>query len=275
MKHILAAVDFTETSDNAAIYAADLAKALGAHLTLFHSYSVPVPAGDTSVILISPEEFHRVSKRSCSSLAKKIEKRNGIIPAIKLEAGFAVEEISSAAKKLRADLVVMGMKDDGKFSEIFIGSTSTSVISRAEVPVMVVPSGITFSPYKNIVFTCDYAKTSSVAYLNVLKNIAQKFNSRLFIVNFISSDTKINKDEKKETMKLEMKLEGLIHSFYFPVSDNIVNGISTFIEVHGGDLVVMTHHRHSLFYRMFHENKTKTMSFKTRIPLLNLADPTT
>lgn len=45
MKNILFPTDFSQTADNAFIYALHLAKSLGANLHVLHTYSMPIVSG--------------------------------------------------------------------------------------------------------------------------------------------------------------------------------------------------------------------------------------
>lgn len=52
--------------------------------------------------------------------------------------GHAAEEILRAAKKSKVDLIVMGTRGRGTIGSLLLGSVVQSVLSAAEVPVLVV-----------------------------------------------------------------------------------------------------------------------------------------
>lgn len=272
MKQILVPTDFSKTASNAAIYAACLAKDTGAKLTLLHSYNMPVPIAEAPVIIMSPEELEKLCQEKLDMLKKEIQEKCGVTTECILTLGFAVEEIEIKAREIKADLVVMGMKDSGRIAEFIIGSTATGVMGKAKQPVMIIPDGAEYRRLEKIVFACDYKEVSSGSYLNIVKDIATLFNSKVFIVNLVNPSEEINVDTATEGMKLEMNFGEINHSFYFPKGEDVVDGITAFMEIHGADLVVMMHHKHNMVYRIFHESKTKRMAFHTHVPLLNLAD---
>ena len=120
-KHILAATDFSPASDGAVAFAAELARRLGAKLTIVHChearhpYPVPVPP---EVV----EELHR-----------RLDQRYGTLRAAGgvtiVRQGAPSTEILSLAEELAADLIVVGA---GKLAE---------KIARAAQPaVAIVPA---------------------------------------------------------------------------------------------------------------------------------------
>jgi nucleotide-binding universal stress UspA family protein len=59
--------------------------------------------------------------------------------AIEVVAGNPAEEILSAAKRLRSDLVVIGTQGLSGFRKVFFGSTTAQILGRVTVPVLAIP----------------------------------------------------------------------------------------------------------------------------------------
>jgi nucleotide-binding universal stress UspA family protein len=83
-----------------------------------------------------------------------LHKKFGVMVEGKSKNGFKSEEISAVASEVKADLIVMGMRGSGKHKGI--GSTTLSTMRKTNVPIIVVPEGVDFTPVKNITFATDY-----------------------------------------------------------------------------------------------------------------------
>ena len=57
---------------------------------------------------------------------------------VRAVSGIAAQELINASQD--ADLVVVGSRGGGGFSELMLGSVSTQVVHHAKCPVVVIPS---------------------------------------------------------------------------------------------------------------------------------------
>ena len=144
-KHILVATDGSKLSQRAVTHAIALAQALGAKLTAFYaSPDYPLPAYADGVV------YEPVSKKEYAALAnQEAEKILGAI-AEKAQAGglecatvHAIapapwEAILNAAKKAKADAIVMASHGRRGVSALLLGSETQKVLTHSKVPVIVV-----------------------------------------------------------------------------------------------------------------------------------------
>lgn len=142
MNDILAALDLSEHSEVVLAIAADLAVKTGAPLTLLHLAAsdpdfVGFDAGPQSVRDARARELHQ-EHRQLQEWADR-ERAKGIDTRALLIAGPTAEGILSEAKKLGAQMIVLGSHSRSRLSEIFLGSVSTGVLKASPIPVLVVP----------------------------------------------------------------------------------------------------------------------------------------
>ena len=79
------------------------------------------------------EEADKVLKPAVARLAKA-----GIEASTRVAVGQPSEEISAAAEKLKADLVVMGTHGQTSLKGLLLGSVTHGVMARCEVPLLIV-----------------------------------------------------------------------------------------------------------------------------------------
>src|SRR5687768_7006710 len=110
MKNILVPTDFSQNATDAAHYAAAIANITGARLLLFHAYHVSVALAEATAPLIDLdlENFENLNQTQIDKLAYELHLTYDISVTRIMRPGFATDEIPAIAKRLNADLVVMG-----------------------------------------------------------------------------------------------------------------------------------------------------------------------
>ncbi|HVX64252.1 MAG TPA: universal stress protein [Pirellulales bacterium] len=145
LRSILVPLDFSETSQKALAAGVDLALSTGAELHLLHAYDTE----DLHGLLPQSEEtkaelayYRRRSRRAAleqlqQSLARVAGDRS-IETTNHVAQGAAWKVISSAARRLNADLIVMGSVGRRGVSGLLIGNTAERVLHTADSSVLVV-----------------------------------------------------------------------------------------------------------------------------------------
>ena len=138
-RNILVPVDFSEPSEHAVTAACVLARKTGATVHLLHAYSIPMePAGPVP----TPsqhyvEQFVRESRAQLERLASNLGKDVPFGPFL-VESGDARDVILAQAKKLHADMIVVGTHGRRGITRALIGSVTESVVRTAHCSVLVV-----------------------------------------------------------------------------------------------------------------------------------------
>jgi len=270
VKNILVPTDFSEVSESAADYAAELAKITHAKVIFYYIFSVPVPVADMPVITISVEDLQKENMKLLQALDERVKAKHGNIETELLaQAGFVVDEVINYTKEHKIDLVVMGVTGAGK-SPGMLGSNATSVMHHAASPVIVIPKGFKFIKPSTIALACDYKSAYPNEAINKFKSFVRLFNANVLIFNVIKPKELATYQKAVTEVNLENALSDLEHSLYFPASDNLPFEINAFTGAHNADVLIMFPHHYSFLKRMVHHSVTKDMAFLTLIPLLSI-----
>jgi universal stress protein A len=143
---ILVSTDFSDCAAAAFSYACDLAKKLGARVTILHVWDVPFlwpSVGDTLVTVPAEEPMtvaQLVKKRAAEELARFIAEhsRSGVDITARLEMGDPARTLCDIAAKDGFDMIVMGTHGRTGISRMLAGSVAESVVRHAPVPVLTV-----------------------------------------------------------------------------------------------------------------------------------------
>ena len=136
-KNILLAVDGSEHATRAARTAGDLARTLGADLTIVTVFD-PVPnyLGETNL-----QAFVSNQKMNAEKILADTLEEVGELPAgriLEILEGPVAEAVLRVAEVRKNDLIIMGTRGLSRLTGALLGSQSQKVVSNASCPVMLI-----------------------------------------------------------------------------------------------------------------------------------------
>lgn len=139
-KHLLVPIDFSAPAAEALDFAIEMAAALGARVTVLHSYEVPVVGVPDGALVSSAEMAASLASSAQEALDKVVDaqKGRGVGLTAVLRNGEPRTTIVAVAKEVGADLVVMGTHGRRGIAHLLIGSVAEYVVRTAPVPVLTV-----------------------------------------------------------------------------------------------------------------------------------------
>jgi nucleotide-binding universal stress UspA family protein len=270
VKNILVPTDFSDVSENAADYAAELAKMTGAKLIFYYVFTVPVPVADMPVVTIPIEDLEKENLKLLHDLDKRIKTKHGKLETqLRTQPGFVVDEVITFTKEHKIDLVVMGVTGEGKTPGIF-GSNATSVMHHAASPVVVIPHGYKFKKPATIALACDYKSILPDQSVDSFKSFVHLFKSKVLVCNVLKPKELATYEKAATEVNLENALADLEHTLYFPASEDIAEELNVFVKKYNVDMLTMFPHHYSFLKGLMHRSTTKEMAFLTHVPLLSI-----
>lgn len=152
MKKVLIALDYDPTAQKVAEVGFSLAKTMGAEVTLLHVLSDPVSYTTLGHITImgfaNYNDMDTLEVDTAEGLKKASQyfldnvKHHLGDEAIQtlIKGGDSAESILSSAKKMNADLIVIGSHSRKWFENIVMGSVTEKVLNDSKVPIFIVPT---------------------------------------------------------------------------------------------------------------------------------------
>ena len=139
IRHILAAVDFSDTSSAALDEARELARSLSAHLTILHADEFPVMrAGELYYLPAAVIEEHEAALRERLALLAELARADGIEVSSKVVPGPPHKVILEVANSVEANLIVMGTHGGSGLRRVLAGSVAERVVRTSPIPVLTV-----------------------------------------------------------------------------------------------------------------------------------------
>lgn len=144
-RHLLAATDGSELSNLAVDHAIDLARQLGARLTLLHvagQYPPPMLV-DGTVFPTLPQEEHEAaaaqqSKQILEPCIARAKAAGVNAEAVHESDTAAWHAIMAVAARAGCDVIVMGSHGRGGLASLIMGSQTQKVLHHTNLPVLVV-----------------------------------------------------------------------------------------------------------------------------------------
>lgn len=140
---IVAAIDFSETSQEALRTACALAVALGSRLHVFHA--TPDPLNEAWTVEAVGVDFRGIAEAWRTEAARRMADLALPVglPAERVtravEVGVAHTAICDYAARHGADLIVLGTHGYGAVKHLLLGSVAERVVRHAPCPVVTVP----------------------------------------------------------------------------------------------------------------------------------------
>jgi nucleotide-binding universal stress UspA family protein len=140
---ILSAVDFSPQSSAALQKAAELTRQSGGHLTALYVEDASVSLG-AAAAGYSKTLLRKSNLKQLERLMDRIARSTNLPPdawSVETVVGKPATDIVKFAKRMRADLIVMGTNGRRGPAKLFFGSVTQAVLRRTSTPMLVVARG--------------------------------------------------------------------------------------------------------------------------------------
>lgn len=266
MKKILVATDFSAPASNAVEYAAHLAKASNAELTLFNVYKLSIHASNSIASTNSIDKLIKKNEKKLNLIADDLRIRFAIHVDWAMEKDDPVEALSKYTKSHPTDLVIMGIESNLTEYKLF-GNTTTAVVQLMQFPLLVIPNDTQFEGLNKIMYACETSYLKEGCELGLLKNFVKLFDSTLEVFHVITDNTAANEKDELEQLMNKILFD-VDHNFKYVHNLRVGDGISAGLAQSPADLLVMIPHKRGFFESIFVGSNTNKMTVKTRVPLL-------
>jgi nucleotide-binding universal stress UspA family protein len=273
MKTLFVCTDFSSTGNNAVKFAVQYASSIKCNLVVFHVMRMPKfsPTITKAAFLELEKKEETTQKKKLEGLMDKIYqalqiKKNALRLKVAVKNGiFVTETLVAAAKKYKADLVIVGTH--GATGLKLFGSTSSEVIFQAQSPVMAIPPRYRYKKLKTIVYASDLKNL--VNELRFIIPIASPAKAEIEILNLnlgfgntqsIIDEKELMKQVKYKNLKVITKKEGK--------GATIIAQLQHYLKSHKPEVLVMFPEERSLFDKLFVRSKTEELVYEIKIPLL-------
>ena len=267
MKTIVCAIDYSPNAIAALKYADKLCSKIKSKLYVLHIY-------DTSKLKAS------IKKEQITKLKNFCIKHLGQTPCSKnieievIEDTSIIHGINTKVSKVKASLILTGLKGKSKFKSFLIGSTTKELISNAPCPILAVPKNQTLKQFNTIVYATAFEKEDICALIELSK-IAAVYNAEIKVIHIAHTT------EKESKLQMQWLKKNLLKKIsYRKINFNLYNSNDTlyFLKLYlkeiKADMVAMLERNKNknLLTKIFHNDLVIEMEISSEVPLISFND---
>jgi len=273
MKHIIAAVDFSDNANNAASYAAELAVRVRAHLNLLYVFPLMVPFTDGSMPPFYIENAEEEGGKLLDELKEKLLLQTGrrITIHTSVEGGSFINELEEYCKKIVPVAVVIGAESETALGRVIFGSEAISALKNLTWPLIVVPSNKRFKEISRIGLACDLDDVAESVRIREIKDWVEEFDAELHVIHINPSfDKPISRQKAEESAWLMSMLGEVQPKYHYPHKGDLEQGIGEYTKKLALDLLIILPKSHSLLEQIFRPSKSKKIMLNAEVPVMSL-----
>ncbi len=273
MKTIVVPVNFSPSSDNAARYAADMAKVIGASLHLVHVLQMTVGAAEIAMTEYLFEEIQDSALEGLRLLREELVNwSDDKVPVFThIEVGALEYQLKEFCAANIPFVVIMGNPGDSLERDL-AGSTLAGAIHRLAYPLIVVPANAVFHSIKKIMLACDLEDITSGIPVpsSFLRELRDCFGSSFEVIN-ICTAKKDHHNEAEDAFEFKCwkdRLHKLYPEVHFLRVNNVEDGIGNYLGDHPADLLLVFPKKYHWYE--FHARRSKKIALLSSVPVMSI-----
>lgn len=286
LRSVMVAVDISQPSENALLFAWQLAQKFEAKMEVIYAMDsifeggLPSASGFLSgykkTVQIELDAFIQTALAKINvayepPAQRAPEPKKGeevIVPPIRSTVlyGFPEEVIEEQSKK--ADLIVMGTTGRGGVARNLFGSVSTEVSHTSHCPVLFVPADAEFHGFKEVLYASNFDSLDALRIKQAVSFI-QRFGGRIHFVH-AGPPGEEGVDLERKLFELDYEHSGPEHPFLFSrmVGDDVVAELNEYAFQNRIDMMVFVTHQRGFWESLLHKSVTRKALLGAGVPIL-------
>lgn len=258
MNTVIVPLDFSETSLNAAHYAAQMYQDRpDVKIVLYHFYGGGEDTKNATDYLNSLQDE---LKRTVSKVETMLESGNTFI-----------ESLTAYAHVTRAYMIVMGLTGKTPMARRFSGSNTLKMAEKEVCPVLIVPNDAKYKGINNVLIASEMKYVDETPALLAVKRVLTDFKPSLHILNVdISHYISLTEGFKQERDKMEALLAEFNPEFYFMRLFDFHESMNLFANDKNIDMIIIAPQYHSFYEKLFKTQHTKSLIYQSKVPVLTI-----
>lgn len=272
MKKIVAPVDFSAVSRNAASYAANMAAFLNIPLVLMHVSELPISYAEVPSVPVTDNGLLEDGNNLLVKLSEELE--NELSGQVNIEilnrTGNPLYEITSYCNRTKPYALVIGTHGNSGFARILLGSTTLGVIKECHCPTIIVPNGYRFRKPLKIGLASDLHDVSHTTPAETIKKFVDDLGGRLEILHVDKEDMEeeellVAETNQINTMFAEQQPKIRILKSVF-TEETLLNYASE----KNLDLLIVVPRKHNWIDVLIKHQHTKNIALHAAVPVMVL-----
>ncbi len=266
-KKLIVPVDFSATSHNAYLFARGLAADCDATIEVVHVHTTTPGekasdiAGEIEKLKKQLQDFLHLypgGKQGQETTLTKVKVSSRLLEGLPIKSILRLTEFHPSDS-----LIVMGMTGTHNAPERWLGTISSSVAQKAACPVLLIPKGAKYAPFKSILYASNYESADPLKVKQVTM-FAEFFKST---IHFIHVREKSETEDFTETEKriFEQLFASGDPDFSFNMAaidaQTVMDGLNQYASENNIDLITLVNNQRGFIESLFGQSMTKNNGY--------------
>lgn len=267
MNTIIAPVNFSDASNNAALYAAQLCMDKQTDLWLIHVVMIPIGISFTPLPDSMVNEMKSDAEFEMIALKEQLEKvTQGKIKIYhSVEMGSLEHQLEELVKRQKASYVVMGLSRESADRVVFKSNTFVT-LKQLEIPLIIVPDDAVYTPWKNITLAYDFPSPPKNLPVGEIQEAVALQNATLQVVYVRKPSEEDPGSDELEGLR--NTLAGSTIRFHLMEGKNVEESLLIHLKHNPTDLVLLLPRNHGFFE--FHKSDTQKIAGRLSVPVMTI-----
>jgi len=270
MAKTIVVTNFSESSRNALEYACQFLNNPTTSVLLLNVFSFPgLLTGDAIAIAAMSETLANDERKLQEEYEWVKENYPGINIQAEMVTGVFLDELYAKAVEENTVLIIMGA--GGNYTELLSwDSNIVDAFIDLNIPVLVVPSSVSYQPVKKIAFALNYYRKTLQAPVSMIKRLVHFTKAQLYVINVVSPEEIVDETAREYKRILQESLEEVSPTYHEPEFKNVFTTIDKFTAEENIDMLIVIPTRHGLWHKIFQQDHTKGLVNLNHVPVLSL-----
>ncbi len=271
MNNFIVPIDFSETSKNAARFAAHISNGLpGAHLILYNVFDTLEAGVDGTPLADDDAARKTIMELGLQSVQIELSAiTDARISCVAEENNHFLDTLEKYVLANNIELIIMGITGATRLGQIFMGSNTLRIIRKKTVPVIIVPPDARSKSAKNVMFITDFKDVEKTIPVESVKKVLDLFHPALHIVNVDSEHyVELTEEYKTERRKLHEMMAEYNPEYYFIRMYDFMEAINQFVADKNIDMIITVPKNQSFFANLFKTTHTTKLAYHSHIPIV-------
>ena len=261
MKHILVPIGSKENASNTLQYAIDFAKESKAKVFVFRAYKALSKAG---TFINVNNILERETNLYIQAIISGVDTRGVEVKIISAK-GATIDSIHAVHEELGIDLIIAWPRSNSIKEEVFLWSTSGSIVKQTKIPVLIVPEEYKFSPFKIALTAFKSGILNQDGVLTPLEEIKSLFKTK---INLLLVKTP---QYREEDLVIDISLKAIQNTISTSENVTTFQGVLEHFQSNNPDLLCVFRRKRGFFQKLWEKNTILKSEFHCSIPLLILS----
>ena len=272
MKTILVPIDFSKVAHNAYLYARELANFFDYKVKVVHVYGGELDAMERLALQSGDTPFHYLLNK----INKFVEETGGsgdVLTKVDVEVeileGNVVKKIVEQSQSDEIAMIVAGTEGHYNWLDQLTGSITSSLAQKANCPVMLIPKGVKYSKFSNMLYASDFSSADEKLILRFI-DFAKQFDASVHFIH-IEDEDDIDFTAIEDSIFNLLFKDGDPDFSFNMVSINgvdVISGLNQYSEENDIDLIVLVNRHRAFIDNLLGLSTTRQLAMDTNFPLM-------